>query len=106
MESGKIIGRVTDVFKGSLCVGITLTTTGVLEGGMTIQFEEEASSMGRHASTLNVSSIEIDFKKRDRVIRDDGPCAVWIGGIREDLPPRGCIVTLVNDRKPEDQSAA
>jgi len=105
MESGKIIGETTRVFHRLRCVAISLVPSDdvILKKGMRLNFIREGGGMGAagfHDSVHQITSIEVNKQPKEMVSHVDGTCAVKIGGLPEDLPPRGCVVKLINDRAP------
>ncbi|MFA6466305.1 MAG: hypothetical protein WCV71_00380 [Patescibacteria group bacterium] len=105
MQADKIIGETTRVFPRLRCVAIKLAPNDtVLREGMTVSFHREASDMGAlgfHDSTHKITSIEVNRTPVAEATHQDGICAVWIGGSVDDLPPRRCIVSVINDRAPD-----
>jgi hypothetical protein len=104
MEKPKIIGEVVDNLRGARCVVLSLREGATIERGVTLEFDKEGGAMGNigyHNSTHHITSIEIDgVQQLEPIGREDGLCSVCIGGLSEDLPPRGCVVMVLNDRKP------
>lgn len=104
MQADKIIGETIRVFPQLRCVAIKLAPNNtVLREGMTVSFRRDSGSIGAagfHDSTHKITSIEVNRMPVVEATHQDGICAVFIGGKCKDLPPRGCIVSVINDQAP------